>query len=353
MKTKILFFAGIFISQLHFSQQLKNILEGYTISKIPTNHSIVGAKWVTNLGATTDGLPENQLIISQSLNNLALDTENTGSLSLGLLSSLGLGGYSSNDLKVVFNKLEVYTVKDLYKLPLVEGEKMVFSSLNAAAFDLIFNDNISASIMAKLPKNTLEIEGEVDYGNKKRISVNGTNLFVAHKIVTIDKIKTKTKTKSFREAFEIKDLAGYDFVFNSNELVRKSIIEAVSTEGLEQLSNFKYLDNFIVKYSKRFPIKVNITNTSKGNLGVGMFNEIKEICYCELNNGDKHIYPITVVNVGDQVTYDYFQVDHFWITYSMFPGVTKDNMPVGIVSTDKNSKLSLISKTYYISKALE
>lgn len=356
MKSKLLFIAClILVSDVAFCQQLKNILEGYAISKIPTNKSIVGAKWVSNLGATTEGLTESQLTISQSLNNMSLDKENQGSLTLALLSNLGLSGYASNDLSVIFNKLEVYTVKELYNLPLVKGEKVVFSSIKAASFDLIFNKDISANVLAKIPKEILDISGEVDYLNKKRISINGSDLFVAHKIVQINKIETKSKSKKFkRGTFEVENLMGYYFVFNSNDLVSKSIKQATLDEGFDKLTNLKYLDNYIKKYAKIAPIKVNITNSNKGSLGVGLFKEIKEICYCELSDGNKHIYPIAITNSGDKVTYDYFQVDHFWITYSVFQGVSAaENLPVGIVGTHGDSKLSVISKTFYISKVTD
>lgn len=356
MKSRLIIIVCLLlVSDFTFCQQLNNILEGYTISKIPTNKSIVGAKWVSTLGATTEGLPENQLTISQSLNNMSLDKENQGNLTLALLSNLGLGGYTSNDLSVIFNKLEVYTLKDLYNLPLVKGEKVVFSSIKAASFDLIFNKSISANVMSKLPREMLNIDGEIDYENKKRLTIIGADLFVAHKIVKINKIETKTKSKKFNGGtFEVNNLMGYDFVFNSGELVNKSIKQAVVDEGFNKLTNMKFLDNYIKKYSRIAPIKVNITNSSKGSLGLGTFNEIKEICYCELSNGNKHIYPISVTNSGDKVTYDYFQVDYFWITYSVLPGVSKgDDMPLGFLGTQGDSKLSLISSTFYISKVNE
>lgn len=354
MKTRLVLLSLLLFSQLSFSQQLKDVLEGYTLSKIPTNASIVGSKWVSSLGATTDGLSEDRLTISQSLTSMSLNKENKENLAMALLSNLGLGGFSENELNVVFNKLEVYTIKDLYSLPLVKGEKVVFSSIKAASFDLIFHKSIAANVMAKLPEELITIDSEIGYQDKKRLSINGANLFVAHKIVKINKIETIVKSKKFNGSSEVKNLLGYDILFNYNELVNKSIKQASLDEGFDKLTNIKYLDQYIKKYSKMAPIKVNITNPSAGTLGLGMFNEIKEICYCELSDGNKHIYPITITNSGDKVTYDYLQVDYFWIKYAVMPGVSKgDNIPVGFLSTDKNSKLSLISKTFYISNFIE
>ncbi len=356
MRFKLLLIVVLLLfSNVAFCQQLNNILQGYTISKIPTNKSIVGSRWVSDLGATTEGLPEDQLTISQSLNSMSLDIENQGSLTLALLANLGLGGYASTDLSVIFNKLEVYTMKDLYNHPLVKGEKVVFSSIKAASFDLIFDKSISANVMSKLPNEMLNVDGEVDYQNKKRLTISGADLFVAHKIVQINKIETKTKSKKFkRGTFEVQNLMGYDFVFNSQELISKSLKKAVDDEGFNKLTSIQNLDLYIKKYSKIAPIKVNITNSDKGNFGIGIFNVVKEICYCELSAGHKNIYPINITNAGDKVTYDYFQVDHFWITYSVFEGMSSgDNIPLGIVGTQGDSKLSLISKTFHVSEVKE
>lgn len=354
MKTRLVLLSLLLFSQLSFSQQLKDVFAGYTLSKIPTNTSIVGSKWVVSLGATTDGLSEDRLTISQSLSSMSLNQENQENLAMALLSNLGLGGFSENEFNVVFNKLEVYTIKDLYSLPLVKGEKVVFSSIKASSFDLIFNKSIAANVMAKLPVELISIDSEIAYENKKRLSINGSNLFVAHKIVKVNKIETIEKSKKFNGSSEVKNLLGYNILFNYKDLVNKSIKQAILDEGFDKITNIKYLDQYIKKYSKMTPIKVNITNPSAGTLGVGMFNEIKEICYCELSDGNKHIYPITTTNSGDKVTYDYLQVDYFWIKYAVMPGVSAgDNIPVGFLSIDKNSKLSLISKTFYISNFIE
>jgi hypothetical protein len=354
MKALFTLFA-ILYSNLLFSQQLQNVLEGYSISKIPTNRSIVGSKWVSGLGATTVGIPEDQLTISQSLNNLSLDNVNEGSLKLALLSNLGLSGFSTDELSVVFNKLEVYTINDLYNIPLVKGEKIVYSSIKAESFDLIFNKELSANINAKLPKEYLNWSSEIDYNNKKRLSIDGSDLFVAHKIVELNKVVTQKKKKKFyRGNTAVNDVLGYDFVFNINDLVTKSIQRAIDVNGKDELMEKSNLNEYIIRYSKIAPIKVNISNNSKGSLGRGLFKKVIELCYCELNNGNVTYHPITITNTGDKIVYDYFLLDsNFTVAFTSFGWGSQSNFPSGISYIGGDTKLNVISQTYFITKVLD
>lgn len=356
MKTKItLLICSFLIINNCYSQQLKNVLDGYTISKIPTQKSIVGAKWVTDLGATMEGLPETDLTIAQSLNQISIDKENQGYLGLALLSSLGLTGYASNDLNVIFNKLEVYTIKNLYQLPLSKGEKIVFSSIKVASFDLEFNKQIAASVLAKLPQNNISVDAEVDYGSKKRITINGSNLFIAHKIIKIDNIKSKTVSKKLKNSFSVKKIMDYDVNFNVDKLTSYASNKTVEEIGLEKYNNLKALDLYIQKYSLKENINVNIMSTSRGNLSSGIFNENLKICYCELIGQDKKLYPINVINTGDKITFDYLYIDNFWIQYKLMNGVYSptSEKAIGMVTSSDNSKISIISKTYFISKVVD
>lgn len=337
------------------SQQLKNILDGYTISKIPTQKSIVGAKWVSDLGATTEGLPESELSIAQSLNQLSIDKENQGYLDIALLTNLGLSGYTSNDLSVIFNKLEVYTVKNLYQLPLSKGEKIIFSSVKVASFDLVFNKQLSSSILAKLPQNNLSIEAEAEYDNKKRITINGANLFIAHKIVKIDNIKSKTYSKKMKNEFSVKNIIDYDISFNANKLISYATEKAIEEIGIDKYNDLKSAAPYIEKFSVKEPIDVNILSATRGNLSSGILNENIQICYCELIGTNKKTYPIYVVNTGDKITFDYLYIDNFRIQHTLLNGFysAASKKTPAMVTTSDNSKISIISKTYYISKVID
>lgn len=345
----------LFVNTLH-SQQLKNILEGYAISKMPTNSSIVGSKWVSSIGATTEGINETELTISQSFNEFSLDKENKGSLSIALLSNLGLSGFMSSDIKVIFNQLEVYTLKDLYKLPLVRGEKVVFSSIKVASYDLEFDKKISANVMAKMSVDGVKIEGEVDYGNSKRITIKGANLFIAHKIVKIGRIETATKSKNFKNgSFSITDLQEYDFTFNVNQLVNKAIDKAIENVGIDKVIQTESMDHYIDLYARIAPITINILSASRGTSSIGVLNKSIDICYCELIGADKKLYPINITNTGEKIVYDYLFIDEFRINYSIITGVTNvnSNRPVGFLLSPKTNKISVISKTYYFSMVVD
>lgn len=336
----------LMLTSASFSQNLKNILDGYTVNKIPTDRSIVGAKWVKNFGATTEGLTDDKLIISKSLNQYSLDKESAESLGVGVLSILGLTGYSTNDISVVFNDLQIYSIKNIYELSLIEGEKIVFSAVKAGSFDLIFNKNLESSVKAKIPLRNLKIDAEINLGEQKRVTINGSNLFVAQKIGQVTKITTKTKSKKLRGSLEVKDVLGYDFSFNVNRLINSAVKRTVEEIGQEEFNKLEALDFFIRKYSKEENINLSVMSKNQGTTTSGIFSKIIDFCYCKVfGDIDGRLFLINSTNTGDNIRYDYVLIDNFWIHNS--------KKGISIISSSDESKISVISKTYHIESTFD
>lgn len=350
MKNRILLLLLTLYFPFFYCQNLANILEGYTISSLPTSKSIVGSKWVKGIGATTEGLPEDKLVIAESLALLSLNKNNEINIGAALISVLGLSGYNSSDIKVIINKLDVYTVKNLYELPLAQGEAFVFSSIKAESFDLEFDSKLSSAVDAKIMYANLPFRLSSSTDHRKRLTIEGSNLFVAHKIVKLDKVDERRKSKKMRSSFEVKDIMGYDIKMNVSPLVNNAIVRTKNELGINQYNSLKYLDSYIRKFSKEKQIIVDVLSAKQGLLSSGIFNKKFDVCYCEVIGRNTLLYPINFVNTGDKVTYYYLYIDQLHIQYKFFDGVsTLDNERVAFLTTSDESKLSIISKTFYIS----
>lgn len=332
----------LLITSTIFSQNLNNILEGYTVNKVPSDRLIVGAKWVKGFEATTEGLSEDKLIISKSLNQFSLDKESSESLGISVLSVLGLTGYSSNEITVIFNELQIYSIKNIYEIPLLEGEKIVFSAVKAGSFDLIFTNNLESAVKAKIPLKNLEIDAEVNLGDRKRITINGSNLFVAQKIAQVTKIITKTKSKKLKGSFEIQNILGYDFSFNVTKLVKSAEKRTIEEIGQTNYDNLKGLGQYIQKYSNEENITLSILSKNQGATIVGMFNKKLDFCYCKVfGDIDGRLFLINSTNSGNLIKIDYLLIEKFWINYQKGGGI-------GFLTSGDDSKISVISKEYQI-----
>lgn len=339
MKNKLLLLFLLFQVTVISAQDLKGILSDYTINTLPSDRPIVGSKWSADLGPTTEGLTGDKIVISRSLNNMSLTAENKQQLNIALLTLLSLDGYGGNSISVVFNELQIHTIKNLYEVPLIKNEMLVFSAVKAKSFDLIYDKSLNSAVKAKIPLRNLKIDAETDLGGKKRLTLSGSDLFVAQKVVKVVGINTRTKSKKLNEGFSVSGILGYDLSFNVNQLinaVEKSTIKEIGQTRYDELSG---LGQYMRKYANAAPIKVSIVSKDNGTTVGGIFTKVIEVCYCKMfGDVDGKMFLINSTNDGNELKFDYLYMDNFWITIKK-GGVT-------FLTTSKESKVSVITKSY-------
>ncbi|WP_256010312.1 hypothetical protein [Desertivirga xinjiangensis] len=357
MRSILLLFFSI-VTQVCISQPIGStgILKGYTFINVPSNRQIVGAKWVAGIGATTSGLPPEQLIESQSLSQQSLSNETLGGLKLSLKSILGLGAFSNSQLSVELGDIKIITVKDLYSLPLVKNEKVIFEAAKVSSIDIIYSKELEGSVRAKLPNGVNVFNAGLQAGGKKRATVQGENLYIAQKIVKISKIETDEDTQKIKNNFKVDNLMGYDIQFDNSALIYSSLAIARQQLGPNALQSLKDVSHVIAQYSPQAkPVLLSINSNSQGGTtSDGMFSKEISFCYCKAQGPiSGRLFLLNKINSGDKVTFDNIRLDEYAISYSKLPGVTSANGDFVSFTPAKpqaGSKVTILRKTYHLQK---
>lgn len=327
-----------------FNQTLEGYLDGYSLMKLPSDRPIVGSTWADKIGPTTNGFPEDDLIISQSLNQIAIGKENSAKLKLILLDRLSLSGYGESQIDVVFNNLEIWSIPDLYKIPLTKGQKIIFSALKSESFDIIFSKDLSSSIKGKLKARNIEITGEAEIAGKNLISLQGVDLFVAIKVIQIEKVTQKNKSVSLKGGFSAENILGYDLEINANSLLNSLEKKLIDDLGRENFYNIANLTPYLIRDSRIEDLRLTAFSNIYGSSSAGTFRNSIWLCLCELvTEKSSKIYLINTRILGDVIYYDYAYLKDFFINVSQWTDMvdTSRNKPPLMVTTRKHSKLGV------------
>ena len=344
MKQNLLFAPFFLLLSIDALSQNIGSLDDYKVAQFPTNQAIVGAKW-SSLGATTIGLPDSQKIYSTSLDNYTFSKENVQKFKISLISVLGLGVINSTDLTVHLSGIEFETVKDLYRIPMVEGEMVVYSAMKAKSIDLVYSKDLHGKIVAAIPTSYDMVEVDIEAGTKKKLTLKGGNLYIAHKIIKIDKITTDTKSKKITKEFKVNNIKGYDLSFNNTLLINEVKKRLIAEKGEDFYNTRKYLGGFIAQYANAAPITISIISSQNGDISTGLLQKNIEICYCKaLGEVNGNLFNINVINTGDEITFDNIILNNYYINYDKMDGVDL----VTNYRPNNNSNVTLISKTYHI-----
>jgi hypothetical protein len=334
------------LSTSSFCQNLKHALAGYVFNTLPTDRSIVGSKWVPSIGAVSSGSISEDKIISRSLGNYTFDKESVLQVQTVLRSILGIDAFRADEIYITIDSLEVETLRDLYSISLSENEMLVYEAIKATSIALSYNRSLEASVEAKIPTSYKMVEISAGGAAVKKISFNGQNLYVAHKIIKLDKITSASKSRKIDDKFKVSDIAGYNISFNNTKLINEVFKKLVENKGQEFADSRKYVGGFIAEYANAAPIAISILSTEKGEMTNGVFKKVIDFCYCKsFGDIDGRLFLINKIINGTRITFDYILIEDYYINYNKMAGAR------GLVTTyepNKKSKVTVISKTYHI-----
>lgn len=340
-----------------YSQRLNNVLEGFSISKVATSQPVVGAKYVTDIGTTTEGFTSENLIEARSIDFFSLNAENKAGLTLGLKSIFSIGIASMSDLDIEIKDLQIVKIRDLYNIPLVKNEMIVFEAIKAGSFVLTYNKDIDAKIKAELPVNAEVVELQASNVNQKKLKISSTNLFIAYKIIKIDKVSVKKSTKKINQGFKIKDINDYDISFDITDLIAKVDAKVITEVGMDNFVKLKAMNLYVTKYSSLADIQISLASAERGVFSGGIFQKTVPFCYCNsVNDISSRTFLIYVSNTGKNVTYEYLVIDFIDIDYSKnsyFQNEIQKPVTIRVQSPGRNSKVTIVSKTYTISNIIK
>ncbi|MFB9110042.1 hypothetical protein [Flavobacterium gyeonganense] len=202
---------------LIFSSSVKTIannmttidpFEGFKIMSLPRENVPIGALWNLSLGPIGTGVGPEFLQNSKSFSsfNQITDKNFSDSINLGLQNYMTLNGRYSANNKSQF-KVEDVSIVTLNSTDVLKnsiGQYIVYEAIKISKISVIIEKNKDLEIKASLLKlfKNLDITNETEVKNEKKLEMTGVDLYIAYRIVKVEKAKSyKEKLKFTSEGY--------------------------------------------------------------------------------------------------------------------------------------------------------
>lgn len=196
-----LLFCFLLLSKLSFAQD--KFFNGFKLMEVPRNKIPMGAIW-SDAGPLGNGVADSELEVSESYSDFNSNADKTfkEGLNLNILSYLKVnGGYvSSANLNIDLKSIKIVRVASTDVLRKNIGSSILYEAIKAEKIIFTIDKNKSSELKADLALKFKDISiiSETEYGNTKKIEASGVGLYIAYRVVNLQKQNTSTKRVKFK-----------------------------------------------------------------------------------------------------------------------------------------------------------
>lgn len=257
--TKKLLFVAVFFFGLHASAQ--GTFDGFETLKIPRGNMPLGAEWINKVGPHGAGTAADNISISSSLSNFVMDQSFKEKLDLAIINYLDIGSEYKSDLSISYKNLSIYTVTDLTKITIRNGQYILYEAIRADSIVISLQKEVGADVRMKLNDKVKNLKITSSTDLSKGVSFSGEELFMAYRVFKLGstKISKKEKVLSGPSMWQssIVETKVQDYFLSFNHA---SLLECMYPAGATK-TNDKLLE-----CSKQFLVQVAVKNYRSQNM---------------------------------------------------------------------------------------
>lgn len=174
------------------------IFSDFTALEQPRADVPVGALWVQGFGPHGPAAAADNIETIRSLSGVTLNREMQLRFTLGLASFLNIDpGYRSR-INARFADVTIVRVKDIAALAGPAGEPRIYEALKAGTITITTDSDLSADLNGNINAAGLPVLGRGDNGHLKSFTIDGKDMFVAFRIVTMKRVRGKPQEAKLR-----------------------------------------------------------------------------------------------------------------------------------------------------------
>jgi hypothetical protein len=174
--------------------QTDGIFRDYAALTVPRADIPVGAEWIPGVGPNGDGASDN-ISVAAGMSASTINTTLHRKIAFGLGSLLGLDADSATDRTVGLEGIEIHRVKDIGKLRLAAGQQVLFEGIKAKRILVTVDKARSAQLQAAAQAKGIPITASIDAGSTRKITLDGSNLFLAYQVIALESPRVREETK--------------------------------------------------------------------------------------------------------------------------------------------------------------
>lgn len=176
------------------SAQSTGLFKEYTALVTPRDDLPIGAVWLPSIGP--DGnWDETNITKTSGANSISLNSSLKRQIGLGLGNLLGLNGGANVIRSVKVDGIEIHRVADISKLKINAGQQVLYEGIKARRIELTVDAGATADLTVKAQSLGVPIVAAASGGNTSKVTLDGSNLFLAYQVISLGVPKVKTKER--------------------------------------------------------------------------------------------------------------------------------------------------------------
>lgn len=200
LRRAVLLFMMTIVVDCCVAQWNGGVFAGFSKLSLPRETIPLGAIW-TDMGPLGTGVRQDQLATTRGISRFtesgdqafALDVK--GKMASFLSAKLGITSFQQLELR----GLSIVTVVDVDVLRMNIGNQILYEGVRVDSLFFTTNKDVAASLAVQIPKAltgaTIEVKSE--FGKDSQVIVSGAGLYVAYRIVELERGRTKRKRARF------------------------------------------------------------------------------------------------------------------------------------------------------------
>lgn len=237
-------------------------LDGFKALSFPRTEIPIGATWIEGVGPNGDGADEKSLVVRSGMSSFSLTESQKLGLTASVSTMLGISSSAGNSLNVSYEDLKVQSVKDISNFS--QGQRVLYEGLKAGTIIVTYSSGLDATVKASLEKEKLPYNAEMTGSDKSTLKINGSNLFLAYRVVSLGGGSPSSTVKKFSMGSSNSklDLGNYEFTFPISTIQDCQCTQVCKSDMSVNVRNYSAIDWQGKPYETNIPIDVWQTNPS-------------------------------------------------------------------------------------------
>lgn len=161
------------------------VFEGYKLLSNPRANIPIGAVWFQDQGPNGNrAAAENiEIVDGATVVNFTQDQRRT--LIANVARFIGLTGVQAKNVTVNLSDLKVVRVKDIFQMDVSTDGNILYEGISAGTMTFTHGRDLNLDLASEFTAKGIPVDAAVTTGNNRSVTVNGSNLFLAYRVLKV------------------------------------------------------------------------------------------------------------------------------------------------------------------------
>lgn len=196
MRILLCLLISMFVATSTNAQQT-GLFKEYDALVTPRADVPIGALWIPGIGPSGNGA-EGNIAITKGVSSNTISSNVRKQIGLGLGKLFGLGGGRNTVKSVELADVEIHRVSDIGELKINAGQQFLLEAIKAGRITIVIDEASNATLNANAATQGIPITANLDLGNVRKVTLDGSNLFLAYQVASLGSPKVTISKYNYK-----------------------------------------------------------------------------------------------------------------------------------------------------------